>query len=52
VVTQALGADHRIAWDARLVGVAAGAVALMLRSPTLVVLLVAALTTGIVRLVT
>jgi hypothetical protein len=49
VVTQTLGGDHRIALDARLAGVAAGAFALTLRAPTLVVLLVAAAASAVVR---
>jgi len=51
VVTQALGGDHRIAFDARLAGVGAAAATLVLRAPTLVVLLVAAATTALVRAV-
>ena len=49
VVTQTMGGDHRVALDARLAGVAAGAVALALRAPTLVVLVVAAGATALLR---
>ena len=53
VVTQALGGDNgRIAIDARLAGLAAGAAALLLRAPLLVVITAAAVTAALVRLVT
>jgi hypothetical protein len=42
VVTQAVGGDRHLVFDARLLGVLAGAVALRLRAPLLVVLLAAA----------
>ena len=52
VVTQALGGSGGgFAIDARLAGLAAGAVALLLRAPLLVVITAAALTAALVRLV-
>jgi len=51
VVTQAVGGDRRYAFDGRLVGLAAAAVAIRLRAPLLVTLVVAAATTAIVRAV-
>jgi branched-subunit amino acid transport protein len=51
VVTQAVGGDHGgFAIDARLAGLAAGAVALILRAPLLVVITAAAVTAALVRL--
>lgn len=50
VVTQALASGRSIAPDARLVGVAAAVVALWLRAPVLVVLVVAAAATAVTRL--
>lgn len=48
VVTQTLAADRRIVLDARLAGVVAAAVALRLRAPVLVaVVLAAAVTAGV-----
>ena len=41
VVVQTLGAGQGLSFDARLAGVAAGAVALLLRAPFLVVVIVA-----------
>ena len=51
VVTQAVGGDRRYVFDARLGGLAAAAVAIRLRAPLLVTLVVAAATTAIVRAV-
>jgi branched-subunit amino acid transport protein len=52
VVTQALSGDNGgFAIDARLAGLAAGAVALLLRAPLLVVITAAAVTAAMVRLV-
>ena len=51
VVTQVVGGDHRWVFDARLVGIAAAAVALALRAPILLTVVVAAAATAIVRLV-
>jgi len=50
VAVQALSSGRHLAADARLVGVAAGVVALALRAPFLVVVLVAAATTALLRL--
>jgi branched-subunit amino acid transport protein len=51
VVTQAVGGDNGgFAIDARLAGLAAGAVALFLRAPLLVVITAAAVTAALVRL--
>lgn len=41
VVVQTVGVGQGVAFDARLIGVAAGAVALLLRAPFLVVVVVA-----------
>ena len=49
VVTQTFGAGRHIVFDARLAGLAAGAVAVRLRAPLLVVLVVAAATAALVR---
>jgi branched-subunit amino acid transport protein len=52
VVTQALGASGGgFTIDARLAGLAAGALALILRAPLLVVITAAAVTAALVRLV-
>jgi branched chain amino acid efflux pump len=51
VVTQAFGGDRELVFDERLFGVAAGAVAVALRAPLLVVMTVAAATAALVRLV-
>jgi branched-subunit amino acid transport protein len=51
VVTQAVGGKREIVLDARLVGVAAGAVAIWLKAPLIVVIVVAALATALVRLI-
>jgi len=51
VVTQAVGGDRRYIFDARLVGLAAAAVAIRLRAPLLATLVVAAAATALVRTV-
>ena len=51
VVTQTVGGDREIVLDERLLGVAAGAVAVVLRAPLLLVMTVAAATAALVRLV-
>jgi branched-subunit amino acid transport protein len=51
VVTQAVAGDRRYVFDARLVGLGAAAVAIRLRAPLLVTLIVAAATTALVRAV-
>jgi branched chain amino acid efflux pump len=50
VVTQTVGGDREIVIDARLAGVVAGGIAVVLRAPLLVVMLVAAATAGLIRL--
>jgi branched-subunit amino acid transport protein len=50
VAVQALSTGQSLEVDARLAGFAAGAVALVLRAPFLVVVFVAALTTALLRL--
>ena len=50
VVTQAVGGDRELVFDARLAGLAAAVVALVLRAPLLLVVVVAAATTALVRL--
>jgi branched-subunit amino acid transport protein len=50
VVTQTVTAGEELVLDARLAGVAAALVALILRAPLLVVVAVAAATTALVRL--
>ena len=50
VVTQTVGGDRSIEIDERLLGVAAGAVAVWLRAPLVVVMVVAAATAAVVRL--
>lgn len=50
VVTQTVGGDGEIVVDERLAGVVAGAVALRLRAPLLVVMVVAAATAALLRL--
>lgn len=49
VVTQALGEDGEIVLDERLVGVGAALVALRLRAPLILVMVVAAVSTALVR---
>jgi branched-subunit amino acid transport protein len=51
VVTQSVGGKGGIVLDARLVGLAAAVVAIWLRAPLIVVVIVAALATALVRLV-
>jgi branched-subunit amino acid transport protein len=51
VVTQAVGGDGEIVLDARLAGLGAAVVALVLRAPLIVVVVVAAVATALVRLV-
>ena len=50
VVTQSVGGKGGIVLDARLVGLGAAVVAIRLRAPLIVVVVVAALTTALVRL--
>jgi branched-subunit amino acid transport protein len=49
VVTQAVGGKQSIVLDTRLAGVAAAVVAIRLRAPLIVVIVAAALATGLVR---
>lgn len=51
VVTQAVAGHREIVFDARLAGLGAGAIAVALRAPLLVVLVVAAATAALIRLV-
>jgi len=50
VVTQSLGGKGGIVLDGRLVGLGAAAIAIWLRAPLIVVVVVAALATALVRL--
>ncbi len=50
VVTEAVGGDRRIVLDPRLAGVAAAVVAIALRAPILLMLVLAAATTALTRL--
>jgi len=50
VVTQTVGGDREIVLDERLAGIAAGAVAVWLRAPLLVVMAVAAAAAALIRL--
>lgn len=50
VVTQTVGGDRALVVDERLAGVAAGAVAVVLRAPLLLVMTVAAATAAAIRL--
>ena len=50
VVTQTVGGDRAVVLDERLAGVAAGAVAVWLRAPLLAVMVVAAATAALIRL--
>lgn len=50
VVTQVAGGDEEIVLDARLVGLGAAVVAILLRAPLLAVVVAAAASTAIVRL--
>ena len=49
VVTQAVGGDRRLVFDARLVGLAGAAVAIRLRAPILLVIVLAAALTAATR---
>jgi uncharacterized membrane protein len=49
VVTQAIGGDRRYVFDARLLGLAAAAVAIRLRAPLLAVVVIAAAVTALAR---
>jgi branched-subunit amino acid transport protein len=51
VVTQSVGGKNGIVLDGRLVGLGAAVVAITLRAPLIVVVVVAAVTTAVVRLV-
>jgi branched-subunit amino acid transport protein len=50
VVTQTVGGDRELVLDERLAGVAAGAVAVWLRAPLIVVMAVAAAVAALIRL--
>jgi len=50
VVTQTLGGDRELVFDERLLGVAAGGIAIWLRAPLIVVMVVAAATAALIRL--
>ena len=50
VVTQTVGGDRELVFDERLLGVAAGGVAVWLRAPLVVVMVVAAATAALIRL--
>jgi branched-subunit amino acid transport protein len=50
VVTQTVGGDREIVLDERLAGVAAAAVAIRLRAPLIVVMVVAAAVAALIRL--
>ena len=50
VVTQTVGGDRAIVLDERLAGVVAGGVAVWLRAPIIVVMVVAATTAALIRL--
>ena len=49
VVTEAFGGTHRLVFDARLAGVATGAVLVWFRAPVLATVVVAAATTALWR---
>ena len=49
VVTQVVGGDREVVLDERLAGLAAGAVAIALRAPFLLVVVVAATVTALLR---
>jgi hypothetical protein len=49
VVTQTVGGDNHLVLDARLAGIGAGAVAIAARAPLAVVVVLAAVTTALVR---
>jgi branched-subunit amino acid transport protein len=50
VVTQTVGGDNEIVLDERVTGLAAGGIAVWLRAPLLVVMVVAAATAALIRL--
>jgi len=50
IVTQTLAGDHRYVFDARLAGMGTAVIAVVLRAPMLVVLVVAAVVTALWRL--
>lgn len=50
VVTQAVAGDHELVLDERLAGIAAGGAAIALRAPLVVVMVVAAAVTALIRL--
>ena len=50
VVTQTVGGDQEIVLDERLAGIAAGGIAVWLRAPLLAVMVVAAATAALIRL--
>lgn len=50
VVTQAVGGDRQLVFDERVLGVAAAVVAVRLRAPLLAVMVVAAATAALARL--
>jgi branched-subunit amino acid transport protein len=52
VVTQAVGGDEELVFDARLAGVGAGAAAIAVRAPLPAVVVVAAAATALARLFT
>jgi branched-subunit amino acid transport protein len=51
VVTQTVGGDNELVFDARLAGVGAGAAAIAARAPLPAVVVVAALATALARLI-
>jgi branched chain amino acid efflux pump len=50
VVTQAVGADRKLVFDERLLGIAAAIVAIRLRAPLLVIVVAASGVTAVARL--
>jgi branched-subunit amino acid transport protein len=50
VVTQTLGGDEEIEVDARVAGVGAAAIAILLRAPIIVAMAIAAVVTALIRL--
>ena len=51
VATATFGSDQQLAVDARLIGVGAAVLALVLRAPTLLVVVVAAVAAAVARLI-
>lgn len=51
LAVQAFGADRALVLDARLIGLAAAGIALWRKAPMIVVVLVAAVTTAVARLI-